>query len=118
MRKQDEKALRRGQRYRFFAVILCFMLAMACGGGSSSDSSGNNNTGNNDTSNNSADGTQWTYMVYMGADNNLSSSGLIDLNEMETVGSDDKVNIVLQVEFSTFHTDFDSFAPIFLHRRD
>jgi len=50
----------------------------------------------------------WTYMVYMGADNNLSTMGLVDLNEMETAGSDGKVNIVLQAEFSSFYTDFDT----------
>ncbi|MBU0675040.1 MAG: hypothetical protein KJ950_10390 [Proteobacteria bacterium] len=48
----------------------------------------------------------WTYMVYMGADNNLSTAGIIDLNEMETVGSTSKVNIALQAEFSTTYTSF------------
>ncbi|MHC4858993.1 MAG: clostripain-related cysteine peptidase, partial [Planctomycetota bacterium] len=43
---------------------------------------------------------RWTYMVYMGADNNLTFSGLVDLDEMESVGSGPDVNIVLQAEFS------------------
>jgi len=47
---------------------------------------------------------QWTYMVYMGADNNLSYSGLKDLNEMESVGSTGDMQIVLQAEFSSRYT--------------
>lgn len=43
---------------------------------------------------------RWTYMVYLGADNNLSISGVFDLIEMEMVGSDDNINIVVQAEFS------------------
>lgn len=43
---------------------------------------------------------KWTYMVYMGGDNNLSSAGLVDLNEMEKVGSTNEVAIALQAEFS------------------
>jgi len=45
-------------------------------------------------------GRQWTYMVYMGADNNLSDAGLQDLNEMEMAGSTAQVAIVVQAEFS------------------
>jgi hypothetical protein len=48
----------------------------------------------------------WTFMVYLGADNNLSSAGISDLNEMAQVGSDENVNIVVQAEFSTEYTDF------------
>ncbi len=44
---------------------------------------------------------QWTYMVYMGADNNLSDAGLADINEMETVGSTGAVAVVVQAEFSS-----------------
>ncbi len=47
---------------------------------------------------------QWTYMVYMGADNNLSDGGLYNLNDMETVGSSAGVAIVVQAEFSTKYT--------------
>ncbi|MDY0361979.1 MAG: clostripain-related cysteine peptidase [Desulforegulaceae bacterium] len=49
---------------------------------------------------------KWTYMVYMGADNNLSTSGLIDINEMEQAGSDENLKIVVQAEFSSKYTDF------------
>jgi hypothetical protein len=40
-------------------------------------------------------------MVYMAADNNLSDSGLGDINEMEQIGSTSDVNIVVQAEFSS-----------------
>jgi len=56
------------------------------------------------------DPAEWTYMVYMGADNNLSLAGLIDMDEMERAGSNQNVNVVLQAEFSTFFTDFDEFG--------
>ncbi len=36
----------------------------------------------------------WTFMVYMAADNNLNDAGIDDLNEMEVAGSTADVNIV------------------------
>ena len=41
---------------------------------------------------------EWTVMVYLAADNNLESSGINDMNEMEIVGSTTDVNIVVQVD--------------------
>jgi hypothetical protein len=41
---------------------------------------------------------QWTFMVYMGGDNNLEDEGIKDINEMEMVGSDPNVNIVVQFD--------------------
>jgi hypothetical protein len=40
----------------------------------------------------------WTFMVYLDADNNLESAGIEDLNEMETVGSTERVDIVVQMD--------------------
>ena len=40
---------------------------------------------------------EWTVMVFVNAKNNLESYGLKDVNEMEMVGSSDKVNIVAEV---------------------
>ncbi|MGC9060280.1 MAG: M14 family zinc carboxypeptidase [Thermoplasmata archaeon] len=37
----------------------------------------------------------WTFVVFLDADNNLESFGIDDLNEMETVGSQDWMNIVV-----------------------
>jgi len=42
----------------------------------------------------------WTWMVYMIANNNLSQAAWSDLNEMETVGTSAKVNVVAEVKFS------------------
>ena len=39
---------------------------------------------------------EWTVMVFLNAKNNLESYGLKDVNEMEMVGSSDKVNIVVE----------------------
>ena len=41
---------------------------------------------------------QWTFMVYMAGDNNLSAAGDIDLAEMRQVGSSPEVNIVVQFD--------------------
>lgn len=42
-------------------------------------------------------GKKWTVMVFANAKNNLESYGLLDVNEMEMVGSDDNVNIVVEL---------------------
>lgn len=63
---------------------------LGCGGGGDSSSSSGTR--------------QWTYMVYMGADNNLSDAGLYNLNDMEKVGSSSSVAIVVQAEFSKQYT--------------
>jgi hypothetical protein len=91
-------------------LSMTFSWLMACGGGGGSDTTD----------------ASWTYMVYMGADNDLSTAGLLDLNEMEAVGSDANVNIVLQAEFSlkygTFlasnHPDYDGQTLRFLVTKD
>jgi len=38
---------------------------------------------------------KWTFMVYLDGDNNLERDGIDDVNEMETVGSTQDVNIVV-----------------------
>ena len=81
---------------RWLFALALFLLIAGCGGGGGGD----------DDSGKTGNKAAWTYMVYMGADNNLSTAGLFDLNEMETAGSSEKVNIVLQAEFSRFYTDF------------
>jgi uncharacterized membrane protein len=42
----------------------------------------------------------WTYMVYMSADNNLEDEAILNINQMEAVGSTEDVNIVLQLDRS------------------
>lgn len=43
---------------------------------------------------------EWTFMVYMNADNDLESAGIKDINEMETVGSGRDINIIVQCDRS------------------
>ena len=40
----------------------------------------------------------WTFLVFVNADNNLDSAGVDDLSEMEAAGSTSKVNIVVQMD--------------------
>ena len=40
---------------------------------------------------------EWTVMVFVNAKNNLEQYGLKDVNEMEAIGSSDKVNIVAEL---------------------
>lgn len=42
---------------------------------------------------------QWTFMVYMGADNDLSDDGFGDIDEMGQVGSSTQTAIAVQAEF-------------------
>jgi len=45
-----------------------------------------------------AQGSTWTLLVYMEADNNLEGDAIADLLEMELIGSSDAVNIVVQID--------------------
>ncbi len=40
--------------------------------------------------------SEWTIMVFLDADNNLEPASVMDIEEMEQIGSSDKVKIVLQ----------------------
>ena len=40
---------------------------------------------------------EWTIMVFINAKNNLEKYGLLDVNEMEKIGSTDKVNVVVEL---------------------
>ena len=77
-------------------IWLCGLLGLAfslvaCGGGGGG---GGSDSGGGTT------GREWTYMVYMGADNNLSTAGEDDITEMAKVGSTSGVAVVVQAEFS------------------
>lgn len=41
---------------------------------------------------------EWTFMIYMAGDNNLSEAGDVDLEEMREVGSNLDVNVVVQFD--------------------
>ncbi len=49
----------------------------------------------------------WTVLVYMNADNNLERAGLRDVNEMEIVGSSDRVNVLVQIDRAVGETAVD-----------
>ena len=57
----------------------------------------------------------WTILIYANGDNNLTTNLLLDMLEMEGVGSDENFNIILQADFdSTYSTVLDEFniSPI------
>jgi hypothetical protein len=39
---------------------------------------------------------EWTFLTYLNGNNNLDSFGARDINEMETIGSTDRINVVVQ----------------------
>jgi hypothetical protein len=43
-------------------------------------------------------GKYWTFMVYLDADNDLEEDGILNMNQMEMVGSDANINIVVQID--------------------
>ncbi len=74
------------------SALLCALLA-GCGGGGGGGSTGPIDGRNIDNTQN-----KWTILVYMNADNDLEPYGLLNLNQMEKVGSDPNVKIVVQVD--------------------
>jgi hypothetical protein len=46
----------------------------------------------------------WTFMVYMGGDNNLEPDGVKDLKEMKKAGSTNDVNLIAQFDRATGHS--------------
>ncbi len=40
----------------------------------------------------------WTILVYLAGDNDLDSAGVVDLNEMKSVGSSDKIAVLAQFD--------------------
>src|SRR5690606_2280099 len=49
----------------------------------------------------------WTVMVFIAGDNNLEPAGLMDINEMEAVGSSRDVNILVEMDRSRSYVDYD-----------
>lgn len=53
----------------------------------------------------------WTILVYIAGDNNLETAGLGDINEMEMVGSDENVNIIVEMDRSReYETGFGNWS--------
>jgi hypothetical protein len=80
-------------------LLAAASILISCGGGG--DGNGPNSGDDNGPTNG---GRQWTYMVYMGADNDLSTAGIEDIQEMGQVGSSSEMAIAVQAEFSPKHT--------------
>ncbi|MFQ5454928.1 MAG: clostripain-related cysteine peptidase [Nitrospirota bacterium] len=51
--------------------------------------------------NNNEGDHEWTFLVYIAGDNDLSSPALSDLAEMEAIGSSDKVRIIVEIDRTT-----------------
>ena len=82
-------------------VAACYLVSCGGGGDGGSDNGPINGPDDNGPING---GRQWTYMVYLGADNNLSTAGIGDIEEMGQVGSSSQMAIVVQAEFSPYYT--------------
>jgi clostripain len=52
-----------------------------------------------------AEAKEWTFMVYIAADNNLEGAAIDDFLEMSSVGSDSDINIVVQVDRTAGHNN-------------
>lgn len=76
---------------RTMALALAASVVAACGGGSDSNGGGGGGGGGQ---------REWTVMVYMAADNSLAVQGVLDLDEMEDAGITDRIQTVVQAEFS------------------
>jgi len=46
---------------------------------------------------------KWSVFIYMAADNNLEEAAILDMNELEQVGSTEDVNIVVQLDRASGH---------------
>jgi len=67
-----------------FSLLLSLFVLSSCGGNGSSDPSP------------PVTGKKWTVMVYLDADNNLGTASMLDLEEMQTVGSSANVTFIVQ----------------------
>lgn len=45
----------------------------------------------------------WTILLYMSGDNNLEANGIEDINEMENIGSDSNVNVVVVFDRTPYY---------------
>ena len=47
-----------------------------------------------------SDMAEWTLLIYIAGDNNLEEAGIVDINEMEMVGSSKDINVVVELDRS------------------
>lgn len=72
---------------RYSMVVLLFLAA--CGGGSAG------------TDSDPLPEAQWTIMVFMASDSDISEAAFYNINDIEEIGSTSDVNVIVQVEFNT-----------------
>ena len=65
-----------------------------------------------------AQAKEWTVLVYIAGDNDLGEFGLIDINEMEKVGSTEEVNIIVQFDGSEEYTPENAGAKRYFIKKD
>ncbi len=102
-------------------LILLIVVSVACGGdeentpaptAESANRPADSTSSNSNTDNQPADAAaptissrtavaepvDWTVLVYLDGDNNLEQPGIWDVNEMESAGSSDRVNVLVQLD--------------------
>jgi hypothetical protein len=81
------------------SVLLVAVLLHGCGGGGHSAYSVLDSAAGGDSGSNSGT-SEWTILVYLNADNDLEQFGILNVNQMEQVGSSDRVKIVVEMDRS------------------
>jgi len=90
------------RKVNFLSVAGMMLLALSCGGGGG---------GGPITPPPPTKEIEWTVMLYMGGDNNLAPAALADLDELEQVGSTDKVHFTALAD--VFYLYWDEYgAPV------
>jgi hypothetical protein len=85
----------------FLAAVIALVSISSCGGGG----------GNSVIPPPPDKAIEWTVMLYMGGDNNLAPCALADLDELEQVGSTDKVHFTALADvYAEYESQFGTYA--------
>ncbi len=96
--------------WRGLGVLLGCAALVACGGGGGGDTGSTVAAGGGapvptvSGTSTPAARAQWTYLVYLAADNNLSEDAAEDIREMTQAVSSDEVRVVVQMDQSTAYS--------------
>jgi len=82
-------------------ILIPLFVTMACGGG---DGGGGPSA------------REWTVMIYLAGDNNLTVDGVFDVDEMEAAGADARVQVVVQAEYSPTYIQLANCDPSCFNR--
>ncbi|MCE1249021.1 MAG: clostripain-related cysteine peptidase [Firmicutes bacterium] len=94
-----ERKLRNYIVYIIPVLVLILAAAAGCGAGSEAASIGSESSSSarqSDRQVSAAEPAEWTLLIYMAADNDLETAAWQDLQKLETIGSNEKVNVVVQ----------------------